>query len=82
MTNVTRKLFWDDPYRTRLDTHVAASDGEEVRLADTIFYAFSGGQESDAGTIGRARPVLSARKDGRDIIYALRRIIASRRARR
>jgi alanyl-tRNA synthetase len=70
MMNVTRKMFWDDPYRTRLDTHIAASDGAEVRLAETIFYAFSGGQESDAGTIA-GRPVLSARKDGRDIIYTL-----------
>jgi Ser-tRNA(Ala) deacylase AlaX len=41
-----------------------------VRLAETIFYAFSGGQESDTGMIA-GRPVLSARKDGRDIAYAL-----------
>ena len=71
MTNVTRKLFWDDPYRTRLDTRVAAIDGGgDVRLAETIFYALSGGQESDAGTIG-GRPVRSARKDGLDIVYTL-----------
>ena len=70
MTNVTRKLFWDDPYRTRLDTQVDAIDRADVRLAETIFYAFSGGQESDAGTIA-GRPVLSARKDGCDIIYTL-----------
>jgi Ser-tRNA(Ala) deacylase AlaX len=65
-----RKLFWDDPYRTRLDTRIGAVDGDDVRLAETIFYAFSGGQESDAGTIG-GRPVLAARKDGHDIAYAL-----------
>src|SRR6185295_3473763 len=64
------KLFWQDPYRTALDTHVAAVDGDRVTLAETIFYAFSGGQESDAGTIG-GHTVLEARKDGRDILYTL-----------
>lgn len=64
------KLFWQDPYRTTLDTRVAAVEGGDVRLEETIFYAFSGGQESDHGTIG-GRRVLQARKDGRDILYRL-----------
>jgi Ser-tRNA(Ala) deacylase AlaX len=67
---VTRKLFWDDPYRTRLDTRIAVAEGADVRLEETIFYAFSGGQESDTGAIG-GRAVLSARKDGHDIVYTL-----------
>jgi Ser-tRNA(Ala) deacylase AlaX len=67
---VVAKLFWQDPYRTSLDTHVAAVEGEWVRLEETIFYALSGGQESDAGTIG-GRTVLEARKDGHDILYRL-----------
>ena len=54
-TAMTRKLFWDDPYRSALDTVVASVDGETVRLAETIFYAFSGGQESDHGCIGVCR---------------------------
>jgi Ser-tRNA(Ala) deacylase AlaX len=65
-----RKLFWDEPYRTRLDTRVAAVDGDDLRLAETIFYAFSGGQESDTGTIG-GHTVLAARKDGHDVAYTL-----------
>jgi Ser-tRNA(Ala) deacylase AlaX len=65
-----KKLFWQDPYRTTLDTRVAAIEGDQVRLEETIFYAFSGGQESDAGTIG-GRVVLEARKDGGDILYRL-----------
>lgn len=65
-----RKLFWDDPYATRLDTRIAAVDGPDVRLEETILYAFSGGQESDTGTIG-GRRLVSARKDGRDIVYTL-----------
>ena len=64
------KLFWQDPYRTSLDTHIASVDGDAVTLAETIFYAFSGGQESDAGTIG-GRKVVEARKDGSDIRYML-----------
>ncbi|MGA1856556.1 alanyl-tRNA editing protein [Azospirillum sp. 11R-A] len=67
---MTRKLFWDDPYRTRLETHIAAVDGDEVTLEATILYALSGGQESDAGTIG-GFDVLEARKDGREIRYRL-----------
>ena len=64
------KLFWQDPYRTALDTRVASVEGDVVMLEETIFYAFSGGQESDAGSIG-GRTVLEARKDGRDIRYTL-----------
>ena len=66
------KLFWQDPYRTSLGTRIAAVAGDQVTLEETIFYAFSGGQESDAGTIG-GRKVLEARKDGGDIRYTLER---------
>lgn len=46
-----RKLYWDEPYRTSLDTQVTAVEGDALALRDTIFYAFSGGQESDRGSI-------------------------------
>jgi Ser-tRNA(Ala) deacylase AlaX len=64
------KLFWQDPYRTALDTRIASVEGDVISLEETIFYAFSGGQESDDGSIG-GRTVLEARKDGRDIRYIL-----------
>jgi len=67
---MVEKLFWQDPYRTSLETRIAAIEGDVVTLEETIFYAFSGGQESDAGTIG-GRKVLEARKDGADIRYTL-----------
>jgi Ser-tRNA(Ala) deacylase AlaX len=67
---MTRKAFWTDPYATRHDTVVASVDDAEVTLASTIFFAFSGGQESDHGTIG-GQPVLQARKDGPGIVYTL-----------
>lgn len=64
------KVFWNDPYRRRLDTEIATVAGDAVTLAETIIYAFSGGQESDAGTIG-GHAVLAARKDGGNIVYTL-----------
>lgn len=67
---MTRKAFWEDPYQTRHDTTVAAVDGAEITVASTIFYAFSGGQESDRGTIA-GLTVLDARKQGAEIIYSL-----------
>lgn len=67
---MVHKVFWDDPYLTRLDTHVASASGGDITLAETILYAFSGGQESDTGTIG-GFPVLQARKDGGEIVYTL-----------
>jgi Ser-tRNA(Ala) deacylase AlaX len=67
---MTKKRFWDDPYLTLLDTQITSVSGDDVTAAETIFYAFSGGQESDAGTIGGQR-VLEARKDGFEIIYRL-----------
>ena len=67
---MTRKIFWDDPYRTHLATRVTSAAGDEIRLQSTIFFAFSGGQEGDAGTIGGV-PVVEARKDGLDIVYRM-----------
>jgi len=67
---MTQKLFWQDPYLQSHRTRVTAVDNERVRIEETIFFAFSGGQESDAGTLG-GLPVLAAEKDGLDIVYTL-----------
>ncbi len=67
---MTRKAFWSDPYCTTLDARVVRCDGPEIQLDTTIFFAFSGGQESDFGTIGGVT-VQSARKMDRDIVYTL-----------
>jgi len=66
----TDKIFWRDPYLTRLDTRVATVAGPAVTLDETIFFAFSGGQESDRGSIG-PWPVVEARVDGAEIVYTL-----------
>lgn len=65
---MTKKLFWENPYLTTLETTVGSVAGSSVTLQKTIFYAFSGGQESDTGTIGGC-PVLQAVKSGTEIQY-------------
>ncbi|HJV07376.1 MAG TPA: alanyl-tRNA editing protein [Chromobacteriaceae bacterium] len=67
---MTHKVFWDDPYQTSLMTTITRVEADRVWLAATIFYAFSGGQESDHGTIA-GQPVLLAEKTGLDIAYSL-----------
>ena len=67
---MTRKIFWQDPYLTALDAQVTEVAGAQVLLDQTILFAFSGGQESDAGTIA-GYPVLQAAKRGLDIAYTL-----------
>jgi Ser-tRNA(Ala) deacylase AlaX len=67
---MTKKVFWQDPYLTHLDTTITSVNGNAVTVAETIFYAFSGGQESDAGSIGE-HPVREARKNGFEIVYTL-----------
>jgi len=65
-----KKKFWDDPYQTSLITTVTRSEGAQVTLSETIFYAFSGGQQSDRGSIGGFE-VLQAEKVGLEIYYTL-----------
>ena len=60
---MTRKLFWDDPYQTSCNATVTSIEGRKVKLNQTGFYAFSGGQESDSGTIGGIT-VVEASKQG------------------
>lgn len=64
------KTFWDDPYLTELDAIVTSVDGDYVTLDKTIAFAFSGGQESDNGTIG-GYEIVRAEKQGKQILYQL-----------
>ena len=59
----TQKLFWRDPYQTESTATVTVVNSNKVKLDQTIFFAFSGGQESDEGTIGGIK-VLEAIKQG------------------
>lgn len=67
---MTHKVFWDDPYQVELESTVSSVDGPCIELKETIFYAESGGQESDAGTIGGIQ-VIKAEKQGLSIVYTL-----------
>ena len=67
---MTQKVFWSDPYLTELTTTVETVSGGDITLSETIFFAFSGGQESDIGTIDK-HVVLAAQKRGMDVVYTL-----------
>lgn len=64
------KIFWDNPYLKEMDTTVNSVNGNWLTLVSTIIYAFSGGQDSDSGTID-GYEVLEARKEGHEIYYRL-----------
>ncbi|MPS74988.1 MAG: alanyl-tRNA editing protein [Chryseobacterium sp.] len=65
-----RKIFWEDPYQTELTTSVAGISSNVVTLKETIAYAFSGGQQSDDGTINSFK-IIKAEKSGKEIFYTI-----------
>jgi len=67
---VTKKLFHVDPYLKECDATVTKIQEKNVWLDKTIFFAFSGGQESDSGIINNI-PVVEVKKEGKDIIHVL-----------
>ena len=67
---MTRKLFWTKPYRAICEAGVVSVDGARITLDQTVFFAQSGGQESDHGSIG-GHVVHVAEQDGDDIVYTL-----------
>ncbi|WP_460054820.1 alanyl-tRNA editing protein [Spirochaeta dissipatitropha] len=64
----TNKVYYTDPYLTKLQTEVIdcrkaeGSDSWVIYLAQTIFYPAGGGQPSDKGTIN-GKNVVDVRKD-------------------
>lgn len=67
---MTVRLFWEDPYADRNAARVVTVEGDVVELDRSVFFAFSGGQESDAGTIA-GHPVLEARLEAGRLLYRL-----------
>ena len=65
-----KKVFWEDPYQTELHTKIQSVENDIVTLEETIVYPFSGGQQSDDGTIN-GHKVLIAKKVDKDIFYTL-----------
>lgn len=65
---IMRKVFWDDPYQTQLETQVVTVEGSRVLFAATIAFSFSGGQESDKA-YANGFPVISSVMVGPLIYY-------------
>ncbi|MCS5710026.1 alanyl-tRNA editing protein [Candidatus Berkiella aquae] len=65
-----RKVFWDNPYQQELHTTITAVKGNQLLLAQTIVYSFSGGQESDKATIN-GLPIIDSKKEGLLIYYTM-----------
>lgn len=65
-----KKLFWQDPYLKECNAIVTAIEDNKVWLDQTVFFAFSGGQASDKGTINGIN-VLEAVKQDDEIYYIL-----------
>ncbi len=80
---MTQRLYLHDPYLLEFDATVVARREYEGRpavvLDATAFYAESGGQPWDTGTLGATR-VVAVVDDGEDVLHVLDRPLAAERA--
>jgi len=67
---VVKKLFWEDPYLKSISATITNVEGQNITLNQTIIYAFSGGQQSDFGSIGDFE-IIEAKKENLEIVYTL-----------
>jgi misacylated tRNA(Ala) deacylase len=70
----TEALYHTDSYLREMDAIVTAADGNRVALDRTVFYAQSGGQPFDQGTLsweGGSARVVSVRREGEEIWHEL-----------
>jgi Ser-tRNA(Ala) deacylase AlaX len=65
-----KKIFWENPYLSELEAKVTSVKDNVITLDQTIAFAFSGGQQSDSGTIGGFQ-IVEAKKEGKEIYYAI-----------
>lgn len=65
-----KKIFWENPYLTELEAKVTSVNNNVITLDQTIAFAFSGGQQSDSGTIGGYQ-IIEAKKEGKEIFYTM-----------
>ncbi|MFI4946225.1 MAG: alanine--tRNA ligase-related protein, partial [Burkholderiales bacterium] len=79
---MTERLYSADPYLLAFEARVVARREHEGRpaviLDRTAFYAESGGQPWDTGTLGDAR-VVAVIEDGPDVLHVLDRPLAGER---
>src|SRR6056297_2658850 len=59
-----------EPYERSFEATVDSVDGREVVLSETYFYAESGGQPADRGTVGGVQVADVQKRDG-DVVHVL-----------
>jgi len=67
---MVEKIFRTNPYLDSCEAKITSIKEGTLTLDQTVFFAFSGGQESDAGTINDF-PVKEAIAEGSEIYYVL-----------
>jgi Ser-tRNA(Ala) deacylase AlaX len=65
------KLFWQDPYMKECYSKVTAIEDNKIWLDKTVFFAFSGGQASDRGTINNINVLEAVAQEEDEIYYVL-----------
>lgn len=65
-----RKVFWDNPYQTHLETLVVSVANNRILFEETIAFSFSGGQESDKAYVN-GLTIMHSEIDGNLIYYTL-----------
>ena len=65
-----RKVFWDNPYQSHLETRVVSVDNNRILFEETIAFSFSGGQESDKANVN-GLAVIHSEIEGNLIYYTL-----------
>jgi len=74
---MTRRLYRDDPYLVEFDARILAAREHEGRpavvLDQTAFYAESGGQPWDLGTLGPASVLAVVEGEGDEVLHVLDR---------
>ena len=71
---MTTLLYHTDSYHREMEATVMRVEGERVALDQTIFYAQSGGQPADHGTLswpGGAARVVDVRRGGDEVMHQL-----------
>ena len=66
----TKQLFYDDWKQTKFKAKVLLVDGKNVVLDVTYFYATSGGQDHDSGTLNEIK-VVNVVKQGNYVVHIL-----------
>lgn len=67
---MTQFLFRENPYITELKAKITSINGNNITFDSTIFFSFSGGQQSDSGTINDIE-VIESKKEAEEIYYTL-----------